>query len=779
MIFTERTITIRNDSASINTPVILYRGDKNVEVRFTLVESPYKYSNRDSVNIIESTDAAYAQLIIKTPNDRDPIFGDITAVGQSNIIFVIEYGMIDEIGEVGEYDFQIRLFDSDQTSMVTLPEVVSGFIIKEPIAKENATNNITNSAIVDSAVVTNDTGIPTFVSGSYNKTAWHNGTVISRQKLDKIEDGIYETYELSKVNNSQIKEKVSKGNVSVTDINKALGKFDQTYFTDEFLQQMAGSTPINAVPADYSITQKKMVKPYLEAIKGKNLFDKSTTTEGKYVNMGNGILSSNTNFSASDFIEVKPNTTYTISGTQQQYALYDGSKTFTRGIGSERTFTSSETEAYVRISLLTEELNSVQVELGSIATSYEDYITYYLDNDCITKVPKEKVDIETIDYVKSVNLFDKSTITEGKYINMGNGKLSTNVDFSASDFIEVEPNTTYCLSSFNTGTQGAYYDDSKVFISGLGAKVTTSPSNAKYMRFGCPSADVPTMQLQKGQNTSEYEPYGANRIPYESISYDAKLKLRKQPVSVKKVSLDGSCDYTSIANAVDEADKGTTIQVMPGVYDNTVKGFGKDISIIGVDKKRCVLKNTTGDYNTPPLEMTHGYLANMTIYAEKLDGSTDPSMLAYAMHIDRSYSRNKTLLIENCDFYSDWNACAGIGTWSNFTLTFRNCNFYMNNPNQTNGAVFCHNSSVDGELNQHIIFDNCRMYSKSNVGMYIGDAGPSVNSPLNMTFINTLIYSDTKGKDCIKRTSGSEWAGNNIRVTADSYGNNNTILNGN
>lgn len=211
MIFTERTITIRNDSASINTPVILYRGDKNVEVRFTLVESPYKYSNRDSVNIIESTDAAYAQLIIKTPNDRDPIFGDITAVGQSNIIFVIEYGMIDEIGEVGEYDFQIRLFDSDQTSMVTLPEVVSGFIIKEPIAKEDTTNNITNSAIVGSAVVTSDVSIPTFVGGSYNKTAWDNGTVISRQKLDKIEDGIYETYELSKDNSSQIKEKVTKG----------------------------------------------------------------------------------------------------------------------------------------------------------------------------------------------------------------------------------------------------------------------------------------------------------------------------------------------------------------------------------------------------------------------------------------------------------------------------------------------------------------------------------------------------------------------------------------
>lgn len=215
MIFTERTITIRNDSSSINAPVVLYRGDKNVEVRFTLVESPYKYSNRDSINIIESTNASYAQLVIKTPNDRDPIFGDITAVGQSNVVFIIGYDMIDEIEEVGTYSFQIRLFDADQTSMVTIPEVVGGFIIREPIAKEDTNNNITNSAIVGSAVVTNDLEIPTFVGGSYNKSAWYDGVVISRQKLDKIEDGIYETYELSKVNNSQIKKKASKQELDV------------------------------------------------------------------------------------------------------------------------------------------------------------------------------------------------------------------------------------------------------------------------------------------------------------------------------------------------------------------------------------------------------------------------------------------------------------------------------------------------------------------------------------------------------------------------------------
>lgn len=47
-------------------------------------------------------------------------------------------------------------------------------------------------------------------------------------------------------------------NFNVDWINKNLGKLDQTFMSEEFLQQMAGNTPINAVPADGSITKVKL-----------------------------------------------------------------------------------------------------------------------------------------------------------------------------------------------------------------------------------------------------------------------------------------------------------------------------------------------------------------------------------------------------------------------------------------------------------------------------------------------------------------------------------------
>ena len=50
--------------------------------------------------------------------------------------------MIDEITEVGNYSFQIRLFDESINSRVTLPEVNNGIEIREPIASEDTASTV-------------------------------------------------------------------------------------------------------------------------------------------------------------------------------------------------------------------------------------------------------------------------------------------------------------------------------------------------------------------------------------------------------------------------------------------------------------------------------------------------------------------------------------------------------------------------------------------------------------------------------------------------------------
>lgn len=191
MIFTEKKITITNNQCNIDSPVILYRGDYNVEIRFTIISSPHKYSNKQDTNIVESTEASYGQLVIRRPNNT-AIFSEIAATKRGAIIFTITAEMIDEITEVGNYTFQIRLLDENKESRVTIPEVVNGIEIREPIAIEDVTDtNEVDVATVGYAMTTAGTTEDAFDSqGNYNKTAWRTGDRITAAKLDKIEAGI-------------------------------------------------------------------------------------------------------------------------------------------------------------------------------------------------------------------------------------------------------------------------------------------------------------------------------------------------------------------------------------------------------------------------------------------------------------------------------------------------------------------------------------------------------------------------------------------------------------
>ena len=192
MIFTERTIKISKDTCEIDKPIVLYRGDYNVEVRFTIIESPFKYTTKNSTNIIEDVKASYGQLVIKTPNEKPAIFTDVVETNEGSVIFTLSGEMIDESVEVGDYTFQIRLFDSNRGSRATIPPVENGISIREPIAIEDvSTTNEADVATVGYALTTAGASEDAFDGqGNYNKTTWATGDRITAAKLNKMEVAI-------------------------------------------------------------------------------------------------------------------------------------------------------------------------------------------------------------------------------------------------------------------------------------------------------------------------------------------------------------------------------------------------------------------------------------------------------------------------------------------------------------------------------------------------------------------------------------------------------------
>ena len=181
MIYTNVDMTIANDKSTVNSKVVLYRGDKNVEIRL------YMKGNRFVVQ-----QNMYAQLIIVRPS-APSVFSEIAKINNDTVILTVTGDMIDEFKETGEYSFQIRLYDDNQVARVTLPPVQNGIIIKNPIAVEN--ESIVELALVDSAVVFADLSeevLDIFDDKNvYKMTDWQPGDVITAARLNKIEEGLY------------------------------------------------------------------------------------------------------------------------------------------------------------------------------------------------------------------------------------------------------------------------------------------------------------------------------------------------------------------------------------------------------------------------------------------------------------------------------------------------------------------------------------------------------------------------------------------------------------
>lgn len=170
----------------------------------------------------------------------------------------------------------------------------------------------------------------------------------------------------------------------------------------------------------------------------------------------------------------------------------------------------------------------------------------------VAPTPTNPIEIKSVGD-KTVNMFNKETIIAGKYID-ANGKLVSNTRVCYSDFIEVEPNTTYVFSGTSqyTGTTGKRvhaYNSDKQWIAQLKASSITGITNysieftptpeCKYVIvsgiiINTDTEELTTVQVQKGSEVTPYEPYGykvpvtvagKNILNLEADSYDGYIGL--------------------------------------------------------------------------------------------------------------------------------------------------------------------------------------------------------------------------------------------------------------
>lgn len=117
---------------------------------------------------------------------------------------------------------------------------------------------------------------------------------------------------------------------------------------------------------------------------GKNLFDKNSATDGKEIS-GTGIYN-NSSWCVSDYIPVKYGETYIKNKTGgENYLTFDSNKTqlntSTLSFSNSKITINDTNVKYIRINLTIANKDTYQLEIGTLSTSYEAYISQEADID--------------------------------------------------------------------------------------------------------------------------------------------------------------------------------------------------------------------------------------------------------------------------------------------------------------------------------------------------------------------------------------------------------------
>lgn len=195
MIYTTREININGSTATIDEDIYLFKQDSNIELKFIINDTRFTFQTVESSNVIESSNASYFRVKLLNPYGKTINF-PIQEVTDNYIVLLINGELIDEDTEVGDYTIQIRLYDKDKNSKLTLPAIVNCIHIQQPIFSEVEENTVDTAAIDTASVMMSDEGeLPVVDStGKYIPTLWNTGDTISKAKINHIEKGILQAH---------------------------------------------------------------------------------------------------------------------------------------------------------------------------------------------------------------------------------------------------------------------------------------------------------------------------------------------------------------------------------------------------------------------------------------------------------------------------------------------------------------------------------------------------------------------------------------------------------
>lgn len=406
--------------------------------------------------------------------------------------------------------------------------------------------------------------------------------VYGKEVRGAIHDGIKKAYDDASVNgNANMEVEMARGiyknlserllsvdkklgNFSVLNINKNLGKLDETYMSDSFLSQIAGKTPISAVVKNESVTTNKIAQKAVTAEKlsdeiiqdktGINLLDDSKSKKGGYYRFSDGVWQEDSIWRSSPPIRVTPSKTYVKKSAGNMFVYLDADFNFVSGhnnVGKDAITVPSNGDIFYVQYNLSNSLDPIGtrmfVEGTNYPTEYQAYqLTLTLNPDIKLKT-EEKIKQLTdkvggfVELPGSANLIDPTKYEKGVYYLHTNGSRVVDSAVTAIGPIPVEKNSTY--SKETKSGQVTFWNEKDGFIKGLNIgdiKTFTTPDddNLAYAMLATYHNVVPVgnAMLVKGETLPpNYVPYKPKKYMLPKDTYVLENSTQGEGATAKKL----------------------------------------------------------------------------------------------------------------------------------------------------------------------------------------------------------------------------------------------------
>lgn len=410
-----------------------------------------------------------------------------------------------------------------------------------------------------------------------------------------------------------------------------------------------------ASTTNWELIKCQLGTDYLKGEGNKNLFDKDDVDVTAGILRAGGIIdkSNIVDYIVSGFTEVTPSANYAMRycGALQEYDVHKTPIQYSFAYANGDIFRTAKMGGdthYIRVGVYRSHLATMQVEIGTVFTSYESYSAeLHIEKvDGRSATFKGQYDSILPEYLglkltalPRKNLFDKSDVQTN--VVLRNGYTESIEGWNVSIYIEVLPNKDYYLSHFGSysecsSAKNVINYDSSGFTGSTGMKHIVTTSNTRYIILCCSDSKLPLCQLELGSVLTEYENYelpvyGLNGVTGERIYF------APNPKSIYDTKFKG-LKYISLGDSI--TNRG---QYQP-VLSELLGGFG-EINNKGVSGRQvgmyCYENYGTNILIEPSLLNQYGLITFMG-YANNYGGNTPLGVISDSIGIKEVDTLNVT-----------------------------------------------------------------------------------------------------------------------------------------